>query len=242
MFVNTYDSEEWMNYLYLAEFCYNNAIHSSTQQSPFLALYNYQVNNSPQTAELVHSLGEMKLIDSFAHNLGNLKHMLEIAQTRYLDQMDKSRTDDYPHYKLLDLVWLKKPENYDALPFYKLETRKFGPFKVIGIDSERKNYRLDLQKSPFPNMYPVFHVSAIEPYYKLPKNLVPEPKEEERIVHIIGSRKHLGKYQYLVSYKNYRQEWVDADVIDDNPHYADLLKEYQDFSYGQFFANVVNPT
>jgi len=121
-FVNTYDSEEWMNYLYLAEFCYNNAIHSSTQQSPFLALYNYQVNNSPQTAELGHSLGEMKLIDSFAHNLGNLKHMLEIAQTRYLDQMDKSRTDDYPHYRLLDLVWLKKPENYDALPFYKLET------------------------------------------------------------------------------------------------------------------------
>jgi len=241
-FVNTYDNEEWMNYLYLAEFCYNNAIHSSTQQSPFLALYNYQVNNSPQTAELVHSLGEMKLIDSFAHNLGNLKHMLEIAQTRYLDQMDKSRTDNYPHYKLLDLVWLKKPENYDALPFYKLETRKFGPFKVIGIDPEKKNYRLDLKKSPFPNMYPVFHVSALEPYYKLPKNLVPEPKEEERIVHIIGSRKQLGKYQYLVSYKNYKQEWVDANIVDDNPHYADLLKEYQDFSYRQFFANVVNPT
>ena len=119
-FVNTFEDEEWMKYLFLAELCYNNAVHSSTQQSPFLALYNYQVSNSPHTADLVHSLGEMKIIDSFPHNLGNLKHMLDIAQTRYLNRMDEKRSENYPRYKLLDLVWLKKPENYDALPFYKL--------------------------------------------------------------------------------------------------------------------------
>ena len=108
-FVNTFDNDEWLDYLYLAEFCYNNSIHASTNQSPFLSLYNYQVHNSPQTADLVHSLGEMKIIDSFAHNLGNFKHMLEISRTRYLDIMDQHRSDNYPRYKLLDLVWLKKP-------------------------------------------------------------------------------------------------------------------------------------
>jgi len=92
-FVGTYDDESWMDYLVLAEFYYNNSIHASTQQSPFLTLYNYQVHNSPKTADLVHSLGEAKMIDSFVHNLGNLKHILEIAQTRYLD---KARTDNYP--------------------------------------------------------------------------------------------------------------------------------------------------
>jgi len=80
--VGTYDDESWMDYLFLAEFCYNNSIHASTQQSPFLTLYNYQVHNSPKTTDLVHSLGEAKMIDSFAHNLGNLKHILEIAQTK----------------------------------------------------------------------------------------------------------------------------------------------------------------
>ena len=60
-------------------------------------------------AELVHSLGEAKMINSFAHNLGNLKHILEIAQRRYLDNMDKIRTDNYPRYRLLDKVWLRKP-------------------------------------------------------------------------------------------------------------------------------------
>jgi len=90
---------------FLAEFCYNNSIHASTKQSPFLALYNYQVHNSPKTAYLVHSLDEAKMIDSFAHNLGNLKHILEIAQTRYLHNMDKSRTDSFPRYMLLDKVY-----------------------------------------------------------------------------------------------------------------------------------------
>jgi len=82
--------------------------------------------------------------------------------------------------------------------------------------------------------------SEFEFGYKMPKSLVLEPKEEEKIIHILSSRKHLGKYQYLVTYKNYKQEWVDSQVIDDNPHYAELLKDYQDFSYQQFLANVDN--
>jgi hypothetical protein len=45
-----------------------------------------------------------KMTDSFAHNLGNLKYILEIAQTRYLDNLDNSRTDNYPRYKILDKI------------------------------------------------------------------------------------------------------------------------------------------
>jgi len=89
-------------------------------------------------------------------------------------------------------------------------------------------------------MYPVFHVSALEPYYKQPKSLVPLPKEDERVIHILNSSNYKGNYQYLVSYQNYKQEWVDANVIDENPHYADLLRDYQDFSFQQFCANVVS--
>ena len=87
-FLSSYDNEQWMEYLYLAEFCYNNSVHASTQQSPFMALYNYQVHMNPQTAGLVHSLGSMKMVDSFAHNLGNLKHILEVNKNKYLDELD----------------------------------------------------------------------------------------------------------------------------------------------------------
>jgi len=92
-----------------------------------------------------------------------------------MDNMDKSKIDNYPRYWLLDKVLLKKPENYDELLFYKQTTRKYGPFKVIDVHEEKKNYKLVISRSPFPKMYPVFHVSELEPYYKLPKTLVLAP-------------------------------------------------------------------
>eukprot|EP00833_Pecoramyces_ruminatium_P014090 jgi/Orpsp1_1/1188122/evm.model.d7180000062592.2 len=82
-------NEEWLDYLHLDEFCYNNATHATTRQSPFLAMYNYHVQASTTTAQLVHSLGTQKVVDSFAHNLENLKHVMDINRRRYLDNYDK---------------------------------------------------------------------------------------------------------------------------------------------------------
>jgi len=122
----------------------------------------------------------------------------------------------------------KKIDNFTA-------TRKYGPFKVIGIDKAKKYYRLDISRSPFPNMYQVLHVSA---YYKFPKTLVPAPTDNKVVIHILGSRKQQDQYQCLVSYKDNKHKWVSADLIDDNPHYAELLEDYQDFSYSQ--SNIFN--
>jgi len=77
------------------------------------------------------------------------------------------------------LVWLKKPLNYRPLPFYKLTTRKYGPYKVIGVDKSKLNYRLDLSSSPFPNMYPVFHISELELYYTSPTSLEKPPSVKD---------------------------------------------------------------
>jgi len=239
-FVKQFDDEEWMEYLYLPEFCYNNSIHAMTQQAPFTTSYNYQVHCDPRTVELVHSLGSSKMIDSFAHNLSNLKHILKINRTRYMDKVDAHRIDNLPEIKLLDLVWLKKPSNYHPLPFYKLTTRKYGPYKVRGIDKSKLNYRLDLSSSPFPNMYPEFHISELEPYYTSPTSLETPPTGPDKIIKIIGSRKHNDEYQYLVTKNNYPQDWVPADMIDKNGYYQPLLKEYQDYSYQQFMATLSN--
>ena len=211
-----------------------------TQQAPFTTLYNYQVHCDPRTAELVHSLGSSKIVDRFAHNLANLKHILEINRTRFMDKVDERRIDNLPEIRLLDLVWLKKPSNYHPLPFYKLTTRKYGPYKVIGVDKNKNNYRLDLSNSPFPNMYPVFHISELEPYHTSPTSLETPPSGPDKIIKIIGSRKHNDEYQYLVTKNNYHQDWVPADVIDKNGYYQPLLKEYQDYSYQQFLATVSN--
>jgi hypothetical protein len=39
-FIN-YQQDDWVNLLYLAEFSYNNSVHSSTRYSPFFANIGY---------------------------------------------------------------------------------------------------------------------------------------------------------------------------------------------------------
>ena len=60
----------------------------------------------------------------------------------------------------------------------------YRPFKVLGVDEAKKNYRLDISRSPFLNMYPMFHVNVLKLYYKLPKSLVPAPIEDKTIIPI----------------------------------------------------------
>ena len=38
------------------------------------------------------------------------------------------------------------------------------------MDEAKKNYRLNISGTPFPNMYSVFYVSSLDSYYKLPKD------------------------------------------------------------------------
>jgi len=85
---------------------------------------------------------------------------------------------------------VKETRNLRCIAVLQVDNKEVWSFKVIGVDEEKKNYRLDISHSPFPNMYPVFHLCELEPYYKLPKTLVPAPAGNQKIIYILGSRKH----------------------------------------------------
>jgi len=48
-------------------------------------------------------------------------------------------------------------------------------------------------------MYPVFHISELEPYYRTPKQLEPEPSGPKKIIKILDSKKEGHVYKYLVT-------------------------------------------
>ena len=225
-FTEQFDDLSWMDHLYLAEFCYNNSIHASTKQPPFLAVYNYQIHSNPQVADLVSSLGLHPLIDSFSHNLADLKHTLEINRNRYLDEKDKHLYPNFKRFKVHDLVWLRKPVNYHPPLAFKLQTRKYGPFKVTGVDESKLNYRLDLSTSPFPRIYPIFHISELEPYYPTPHNLLHNHPNSNEITKILNSRKSGHFYEYLVTFADSSQRWINADIIDKDDYYSKILSDY----------------
>ena len=94
-------------------------------------------------------------------------------------------------------------------------------------------------------MYPIFHVSELEPYYKRSHNptefsstSMDRPSE---IIRILSSRKYKRNYQYLVLRRNNSQDWVDADIIDKDKYYDPVLAGYQRFVYDKFCATVNHP-
>ena len=74
------------------------------------------------------------MIDTFAHNLGKPQAYPSNRSNQVPGQYGQESNGQLtPGTSYQIKVWLKKSENYVALPFYKLITRKYESFKVIGV-------------------------------------------------------------------------------------------------------------
>jgi len=92
-------------------------------------------------------------------HLIKFKHVLNANETANVFLKEIYRLHGFPKVVTTDRgvqftsqVWKELleffgTENYDTLPFYKLSTRKYGPFKAVGVDEEKKNYRLCIKCS-----------------------------------------------------------------------------------------------
>ena len=58
-FLRAYASEDWLDWLYLIEFIYNNRSNSSTGQPPFLAFNGFLPNFSPTSVSVSSTIGKV---------------------------------------------------------------------------------------------------------------------------------------------------------------------------------------
>ena len=164
------DHEAWHENLVLAEFAYNNNVHTSTGFSPFMANYGYD----PSTP--------LNLIDppvdtstgpgSDAKNTRNLNKLLNVHQL-IVEQLkiakavqkhyaDKSRTP--MEFKVGDYVLLST-QNLKLLnqPSKKFKNRYIGPYRIKTKVSPQA-YELDLD-AELHRVHPVFHISLLREYH-----------------------------------------------------------------------------
>lgn len=204
-----YQQSDWSNYLPIAQFAYNNSKHSSTNTSPFYAIYGYHPRLSvtlPRTNK-DRSPAEERLKN--LHDLHNeMKFNIALAQEKH-SQFYNKRVTPGPKYKINDMVWLSAKNIKSQRPTGKLDYKKLGPFKIIGLVGSRA-YRLDLPLSM--RIHPVFHINLLEPYHpdkivgrqtkELPPVIVNGHQEYE-VEYIVDSRIHRNSLQYLVHWKGY---------------------------------------
>jgi hypothetical protein len=220
-----YQQDDWMEYLSLAEFAYNNTLHASTQQTPFFSNYGYH----PKLDLLSPSMHSNPAAEGFAKQLSELQAMLRLqlqtAQESYKATADKFR-NEAPTFKIGDKVWLLRRNIKTKRPCDKLDYRRLGPFfiqKKINLVA----YRLEL--SATMKVHPVFHVSLLEPYREStfpgrvqspPPSVEIENHEEYEVDEILDSRRRWGKLEYLVHWSGYdinERSWEAAENLANAP-------------------------
>jgi hypothetical protein len=233
-FVGPYQ-RDWDQHLAVAEFAMNNAYHSGIRNTPFMLNYG-QHPVDPVLATLQHKNPAVsKFIGNWEEQVSKAKTFYTVAQQRYKQYADKHRRPA-PDYQPGDQV-LFKTKFFQLSPGLskKLSPRWVGPFTVKEVLLPHKlAVRLDLP-SRAKLMHPVFHVSALRPYYRS-GNYQPPPLpaciegELEWEVDYIEKCKGSGKrLQYFVHWRGYPDsaaEWLPATNLGNAP---DKVREFWEF-------------
>ncbi len=216
-----YQQNDWRKLLPLAQFSYNNSVHSSIGQSPFYANYGHHPKFALKGIDRSVIPAAENRIQQLQQLHKDLVLELSTAQERYKKFFDQ-KVQESPQYNLGDKVWLLSRNIATNRPSRKLDHKRLGPFKIMQkIGSSA--YRLELPRAM--QIHNVFHVSLLEPHKPdtIPgrRNPPPPPIEidnqpEYVVDRILDSRVRRKRLEYLVSWEGYTAEhnsWEPASYL-----------------------------
>lgn len=175
---------DWSEFLSLAEFSYNNSIHSSIGVSPFYANYGYHptFTTNPSKGQTSPEAGE--LINRIEQVQEELKSAMLIAQERQKRAYNRHR-DATPEFEVGDEVWLESTNICTDRPSAKLAPRRLGPYRILERVSSHA-YHLALP--PTMRIHNVFHVDLLSAVYL---NDIPGREFERPDLEIVEGEEHL---------------------------------------------------
>ena len=152
---------DWYERLSLAEFSYNNNIHSSTGHTPFTANYGYDPHTPMNLVEPPTNATENpEILDKLLSIHDLIQEELKIAKALQKHYADKRTVPT--EYNVGDYVLLST-QNLKLLnqPCKKFKQKYICPFKILRkISSQAYELALDSKMK----VHPVFHVSLLREY------------------------------------------------------------------------------
>lgn len=155
-----YEQDNWTTCLPMAEFVYNNTVHSSIGVLPFFMCYGWNPKSHPDLPWEVGVLNPKR--SEFATRreefMTYLQEQIRHAQSQAVEQYNCKQKDI--KFRVGDMVYVNWRNWKMARPSPKLDTRLAGPFPMLE-QIGRRAYQLQLPVSL--RVYNVFHVSMLEP-------------------------------------------------------------------------------
>lgn len=212
VFLRAYVNEaqdDWDQWLSIAEFAYNNRIHSSTGFSPFFLNYGFH----PAFSIDGRRSSNNETADQFAKRMKELQEQASTQLTKtaeYMKTQYDKKTRDSPEFRPGDKVWLESTNIRTKRTTKKLDDKRFGPFPIVEKVGQAA-YKLELPHTW--RQHPVFHESLLTPFIEssFPNQDIPRPPPEideeghpeYEVETILESRKRGRGMQYLVKWKGY---------------------------------------
>ena len=232
VFVNQ-RQDDWADLLPLAEFQYNNHVHSSTQHPPFLL----ETGRLPRMGfEPDQRPSRLESVNEFKDRMRNTLEEAKAALTKSKDDMARyynQKRSAAPKYNPGDKVYLDASDIQTTRPSRKLSHKRLGPFPIerqVGNNA----YRLRLPAA-MKRLHPVFNVIKLTPAKDdpIPGRRVPPPPdpeivdgEEEWVVEeILDSKVINRKLRYLVKWKDFGLEHNSWEPWD-NVHAPELIADF----------------
>jgi len=214
----THRQNDWADWLHLAEFSYNNRLHSMINMSPFQAnnLSNPRWNLESKLENMTHPAAEQQLKE-MKEVENELKACLDLAAERMKETYDKG---EIPQFQVNELVFLEAKNIKERIQSRdeptramtkKLRKKRIGPFKIIRKIGEL-NYQLELPREMVEKgVHDIFHISLIT---RAPRDTIPgrtpatplpimvDSEEEMEVEIILDSRIRNKQLQYLVKWRD----------------------------------------
>uniref|UniRef100_A0A8C5M5M4 Gypsy retrotransposon integrase-like protein 1 n=1 Tax=Leptobrachium leishanense TaxID=445787 RepID=A0A8C5M5M4_9ANUR len=218
---SSYQQNNWLELLPMAEFSYNSHTHESTTFSPFFLTYGYHPAMFPGLPSYTSVPDATTRLRLLADGLAKAKDALHYSQARYKRHADQSRATS-PTYLPGQKVWLSTRFLQLSCPSRKLGPRYIGPFIVV----EHVNaVAVRLRLPPRYSFHPVVHSSLLKPCHANPfpgRSRAPPPPvlvdgaKEYVVGAILDSRRRRGVLEYLVHWKGYgpdEDSWVSSSDV-----------------------------
>jgi hypothetical protein len=231
VFVN-HRQDNWADWIPIAEFSYNNRVHSATHHTPF----ELDTGQHPRMGSEPTRPSLVEAADDFVSRMMQMQDEAKAALMHAAEEMskyyDRGRAKA-PEYRVGDQVWLSAQNYSTDRPTKKLDHKWLGPFKVLKIIS-RAALKLQLTAKE-RGIHPVVSVSNIRKYhsdriperptYQMPGPTLINGEEEYEVEEILDSNHIRGGLHYYVRWKGYpssENSWIPAH----NVHAPDLVMEF----------------
>jgi hypothetical protein len=228
---------DWSSLLPLAEFAYNDKIHSTTHISPHFALFGlhpWKGNplaipdaQNPAGADFGQRITDIRVKANEA-----LRHAQDLAKAHY----DRKRGVSWD-FEIGDLVWLEGTNITQITGTKKLSPKRYGPFTIVDKHGS-SSYKLNLPAA-WSRLHPVFNEALLSPYrepataeqalrHSPPPAIMIDGAQEYDVDSIVGFKFMRRRPFYKVRWKGYQpfdDTWEPLANLD---HALDLVKAYHD--------------